>query len=113
MRRCKHVRPRCRCGDAGCRRHERNLERLKIERERLGAVNLRAEEEQTELIRAARNLIVKERDDIIDAIRELRAAIASLNREGRERLLEAFDIVNAHFSVCSPISSAAARPICS
>jgi chromosome segregation protein len=75
---------------------ERRLERLKIERERLGAVNLRAEEEQTELVERLENL-VKERDDVIDAIRELRAAIASLNREGRERLLEAFDVVNAHF----------------
>jgi chromosome segregation protein len=34
---------------------------------------------------------------------KLRAAIASLNREGRERLLEAFDVVNATSSVCSPI----------
>ena len=41
--------------------------------------------------------LVKERDDVIDAIRELRSAIASLNREGRERLLEAFDVVNGHF----------------
>ena len=75
---------------------ERRLERLKIERERLGAVNLRAEEEQTELVERLETL-VKERDDVIEAIRELRSAIASLNREGRERLLEAFDVVNAHF----------------
>ena len=75
---------------------ERRLDRLKIERERLGAVNLRAEEEQTELIERLESL-VRERDDVIDAIRELRSAIASLNREGRERLLEAFDVVNDHF----------------
>ncbi|MDO1581336.1 chromosome segregation SMC family protein [Rhizobium oryzicola] len=75
---------------------ERELDRLKIERERLGAVNLRAEEEQKELSDRLAALI-KERDDIIDAIRKLRAAIQSLNREGRERLIAAFDVVNAQF----------------
>ena len=75
---------------------ERQLERLKIERERLGAVNLRAEEEQKELSDRL-EAIVSEREDIIEAIRKLRQAIQSLNREGRERLLAAFDVVNAHF----------------
>lgn len=75
---------------------ERTLERLKIERERLGAVNLRAEEEQRELS-GRLELIVSERDDIIEAIRKLRQAIQSLNREGRERLLAAFEVVNGHF----------------
>jgi chromosome segregation protein len=106
------LRPRSRYRDAGCRRRRPPLERLKIERERLGAVNLRAEEEQTELIERLESL-VRERDDVIEAIRELRSAISSLNREGRERLLEAFDVVNDHFSACSHICSAAVRPICS
>ena len=75
---------------------ERNLERLKIERERLGAVNLRAEEEQKELSERL-DLIVTEREDVIEAIRRLRQAIQSLNREGRERLLAAFEVVNAQF----------------
>jgi len=75
---------------------ERTLERLKIERERLGAVNLRAEEEQRELSERLET-IVNERDDIVDAIRKLRQAIQNLNREGRERLLAAFDVVNGHF----------------
>ena len=75
---------------------ERALERLKIERERLGAVNLRAEEEQAELSGKLEEL-VRERDDILDAIRKLRGAIQSLNREGRERLLAAFDEVNEQF----------------
>ncbi|WP_173931075.1 AAA family ATPase [Chelativorans sp. Marseille-P2723] len=75
---------------------ERRLERLKIERERLGAVNLRAEEEQNEL--AGRlDTIISEREDIIEAIRKLRQAIQNLNREGRERLLSAFEVVNGHF----------------
>ncbi len=75
---------------------ERRLERLKIERERLGAVNLRAEEEQRELAERLET-IVTEREDIIEAIRKLRQAIQNLNREGRERLLAAFDVVNAQF----------------
>lgn len=72
------------------------LDRLKIERERLGAVNLRADEEQAELSGKLAEL-VKERDDIVEAIRKLRSAIQNLNREGRERLLAAFDEVNAQF----------------
>ncbi|MGO8448186.1 hypothetical protein ACC791_37350, partial [Rhizobium ruizarguesonis] len=53
---------------------ERELERLRIELERLGAVNLRADEEQKELSEKLKALI-KERDDVIDAIRKLRGAI--------------------------------------
>ncbi len=75
---------------------ERDLDRLKIERERLGAVNLRADEEQAELS-AKLAALIKERDDIIDAVRKLRAGIQSLNREGRERLVAAFDVVNTQF----------------
>ncbi|MFC6488389.1 chromosome segregation SMC family protein, partial [Nitratireductor sp. GCM10026969] len=75
---------------------EKRLERLKIERERLGAVNLRAEEEQNELTERL-DTLVSERDDVIEAIRKLRHAIQNLNREGRERLLSAFDVVNGQF----------------
>ncbi len=75
---------------------EIELDRLRIERERLGAVNLRAEEEQAELSDRLKALI-RERDDVVDAIRKLRAAIQNLNKEGRERLVAAFDVVNAQF----------------
>jgi chromosome segregation protein len=75
---------------------ERRLDRLKVERERLGAVNLRAEDEQRELSERL-EAIISEREDIIEAIRKLRQAIQSLNREGRERLLAAFETVNGHF----------------
>ena len=75
---------------------DRNLDRLRVERERLGAVNLRADEEQAELSERL-NLIVTEREDVIEAIRKLRAGIQSLNREGRERLLAAFTVVNDQF----------------
>lgn len=76
---------------------ERALERLKMERERLGAVNLRAEEEQIELSEQYDN-IINEREDVIEAIRKLRAGIQSLNKEGRERLLAAFEVVNVQFT---------------
>jgi len=75
---------------------ERQLDRLKVERERLGAVNLRAEEEQKELSDRLET-IVTEREDVEEAIRKLRQGIQSLNREGRERLLAAFDVVNGQF----------------
>jgi chromosome segregation protein len=75
---------------------ETKLSSLKGDRERLGAVNLRAEEELTEL-EAKFNGIATERDDLVEAIKRLRQAIGSLNREGRERLLAAFGTVNEHF----------------
>ncbi|MBF9231823.1 chromosome segregation SMC family protein [Microvirga alba] len=75
---------------------EAKLHSLKGDRERLGAVNLRAEEELTEL-ETKHTGITTERDDLVEAIKRLRQAIGSLNREGRERLLAAFDVVNAHF----------------
>ncbi|MDB5596616.1 MAG: smc [Hyphomicrobiales bacterium] len=75
---------------------ERLLETLKGDRERLGAVNLRADDELTE-IEEKYGAMVAERDDLTEAIRKLRLAIQSLNKEGRERLLAAFEVVNGHF----------------
>ncbi|MBT6307807.1 MAG: chromosome segregation protein SMC [Rhodospirillaceae bacterium] len=75
---------------------ESRLERLTRERERIGPVNLRAEIEVTEL-ETQLSTMEKERDDLTGAIDRLRRAIASLNKEGRDRLLEAFDAVNKHF----------------
>jgi chromosome segregation protein len=75
---------------------EGRLATLKTERERLGAVNLRAEEEGAEL-GAKRDGIARERDDLQEAIKRLRGAIGGLNREGRERLLAAFTTVDGHF----------------
>ena len=76
---------------------EKKLERYRAERERLGAVNLRAEDEANE-VREHRDRLVEERDELIEAIRKLRGAIGSLNREGRERLLEAFGKVDREFT---------------
>ena len=75
---------------------DHKLERLRIERERLGAVNLRADEEEKEL-RSRFDSITGERDDVVEAIKKLRVAIVNLNREGRERLLSAFNKVNDQF----------------
>lgn len=76
---------------------QRTIERLTAERERLGGVNLRAEEELSEL-ETRRAEMAAERGDLEDAIAALRQGIAKINREGKRRLLEAFDKVNAHFT---------------
>jgi len=75
---------------------EATLERLRRERERLGAVNLRAEEELRE-VEAQHGKLTAERDDLLAAIHKLRQGIVSLNREARERLLASFVTVNEHF----------------
>jgi chromosome segregation protein len=75
---------------------EENLEKLRRDRERLGAVNLRAEEELRE-VEAQHTTLTTERDDLVEAIKRLRQGIQSLNREARERLLASFETVNAHF----------------
>jgi chromosome segregation protein len=75
---------------------EATLERLRRERERLGAVNLRAEEELRE-VEAQHTNLTTERDDLVEAIKKLRLGIQSLNREARERLLASFEQVNKHF----------------
>jgi chromosome segregation protein len=75
---------------------EEKLERLRRERERLGAVNLRAEEELRE-VEGQHGSLVKERDDLLEAIKRLRQGIQNLNREARERLLSSFELVNEHF----------------
>ena len=75
---------------------EQKLERLQRERENMGAVNLRAEQEATELDEKIRGMET-EREDLIAAIARLRQGISGLNREGRERLLAAFNEVDQHF----------------
>ena len=75
---------------------EENLEKLRRDRERLGAVNLRAEEELRE-VETQHTSLTTERDDLVEAIKRLRQGIQSLNREARERLLTSFETVNGHF----------------
>jgi len=75
---------------------EQRVHKLRADRERLGGVNLRAEEEAQELEEQFGGM-QQERDDLEQAIGKLRGGIASLNREGRKRLLDAFEVVNNHF----------------
>jgi chromosome segregation protein len=75
---------------------ETKLGKLRAERERLGGVNLRADEEAAEVTEQIENL-VRERDDLVSAINKLRYGIGSLNKEARQRLLDAFDTVNENF----------------
>ena len=81
---------------AGIEETEARIERLNRERERIGPVNLRAEMEVEELEEKILEM-ENERDDLNGAIERLRRAISSLNKEGRSRLLQAFDNVNNHF----------------
>ncbi len=73
------------------------VQRLKRQREALGAVNLRAEED-LKTVGGEHATLLQEKTDLEEAIKKLRAGIAGLNREGRERLLTAFEQVNANFS---------------
>jgi chromosome segregation protein len=75
---------------------EQKLERLQRERDNMGPVNLRAEQEASELDERIRGMET-EREDLIAAIARLRQGISGLNREGRERLLVAFNEVDQHF----------------
>jgi chromosome segregation protein len=75
---------------------EAKLLKLKGDRERLGGVNLMAEEEEATLTAQLEELM-RERGDVEQAISKLRQGISNLNREGRKRLLEAFETVNGHF----------------
>jgi chromosome segregation protein len=72
------------------------LERLTAERERIGPVNLVAEQELAELD-AVRTKGAEEAEELTQAIHRLRGSIGNLNREGRVRLLEAYEKVDAHF----------------
>jgi chromosome segregation protein len=72
------------------------LDRLSRERDAMGPVNLLAEREAAE-VAARLSGLEHERDDLTAAIARLRRGIATLNQEGRARLIAAFDELNAHF----------------
>jgi len=75
---------------------EKRLADLREDRERLGAVNLRADEE-AEAVGTQVDKMKSEKDELVQAIAKLRGGIGSLNREGRQRLLDAFGTVNEKF----------------
>ena len=76
---------------------EDKLDAKKNEREKLGSVNLRADEETKEYKTTIQKM-EKDREDLLTAIAKLRNSISELNQKGRERLLEAFDKVNRKFN---------------
>ncbi len=76
---------------------DQDVGRLKRQREALGAVNLRAEED-AKAVEAEYDTLAAEKVDLEEAVKKLRAGIAGLNKEGRERLLTAFEQVNANFA---------------
>jgi len=76
---------------------EDKLDAKKNERDRLGSVNLRADEETKEYKLTIQKM-EKDREDLITAISKLRNSIGELNQKGRERLVEAFDKVNKKFN---------------
>ena len=77
-------------------RTEIRLDRLKQQRETMGAVNLRADLETKEIDDELEKMTT-EKDDLENAIKKMRVSIEDLNKEGRTRLLKAFDSVNSHF----------------
>ena len=75
---------------------DRQLTRLKADRERLGGVNLQADDE-LQAVQSQVDGMEAERRDVEEAINKLRGAIGHLNREAKKRLMEAFEVVNGHF----------------
>jgi chromosome segregation protein len=75
---------------------DRELARLKADRERLGGVNLQADEDLARIAGEHEGMF-KDKADVEAAIAKLRGAIAEINKEGESRLQAAFDAVDTHF----------------
>ena len=73
------------------------LDEKKKEREKLGSVNLRADEETSKYEIEIKKM-EQDREDLVSAIIKLKESINELNQKGRERLLEAFEKVNRKFN---------------
>ena len=76
---------------------EEKLDKKKRQRESLGSVNLKANEE-TEIFKKDIDKMEKDREDLVNAIMKLRASINELDQKGRKRMIEAFEIVNKKFN---------------
>ena len=76
---------------------EDNLDKKKQERERLGSVNLKADEETSKYKDEIKKM-EQDRSDLVTAIVKLKDSINELNQKGRERLIEAFEKVNRKFN---------------
>jgi chromosome segregation protein len=73
------------------------LAQLRRERDQLGAVNMEADEQLSEISKRM-GFQIEERDDLVAAIAKLREGIDALNMDGRQRLVDAFHQVNGHFT---------------
>ncbi len=73
------------------------LDKKKQERERLGSVNLKADEETNKYENEIKKM-EQDRADLVTAIVKLKDSINELNQKGRERLIEAFEKVNRKFN---------------
>ena len=73
------------------------LDKKKQEREKLGSVNLRADEETSKYEIEIKKM-EQDRADLVTAIVKLKESINELNQKGRERLIEAFERVNRKFN---------------
>ena len=73
------------------------IEKTKKQRESLGSVNLRADEE-TKKYETEIKKMEDDRADLYSAIVKLKTSIDELNQKGRERLLEAYTKVNRKFN---------------
>ncbi len=76
---------------------EELLDSKKRDREKLGSVNLRADEETNKYEMEIKKM-EQDRQDLVQAIAKLKESINELNQKGRERLLEAFEKVNRKFN---------------
>ena len=74
------------------------VQKFRRQRDALGAVNLRAEEDAKE-VQIEHDTLLLEKTELEEAIATLRSGIANLNKEGRERLLTAFEQVNDNFGM--------------
>ncbi|MBD1109438.1 AAA family ATPase [Pelagibacterales bacterium SAG-MED50] len=76
---------------------EDSLDKKKQEREKLGSVNLKADEETSKHEEEIKKM-EQDRSDLVTAIIKLKESINELNQKGRERLIEAFEKVNRKFN---------------
>ncbi len=76
---------------------EELLDEKKRQRDKLGSVNLRADEETSKYEIEIKKM-EQDRQDLVTAIIKLKESINELNQKGRERLLEAFEKVNRKFN---------------
>ena len=76
---------------------EELLDAKKREREKLGSVNLRADEETNLYVDEIKKM-ENDRQDLVSAILKLKESINELNQRGREKLLEAYEKVNRKFN---------------